>query len=198
MDSDLERWLKKEGEEFLQAVGIKRDSVVLDFGCRRGTYAIPVARLVGPAGKVYAVDKNRDVLDELTQTVEKQGLSNIECIDTGGEVSVPIADETVDVVLLYDVIHLIGWEEGEQDAGRRSTAVDRRRLLTEMHRVVRPGGLLSVYMQHLDTHTDATSEDEIRSEIEAAGFRYLADVHHDLIHDDNRVRGHVVNFTRNP
>jgi SAM-dependent methyltransferase len=177
-------------------VGVTRGAVVLDFGCRRGTYTLPAARLVGSRGRVYAADKDRDVLDELMQAAARERLANVRRIDTGGDVRVPLADEAVDVVLLYDVIHLIGWSEGERGAPRRCTATDRRRLLDEMHRVLRPDGLLSVYATHLDTHTDATSEAQVRSEIEACGFRFLGDWHGELIHDERPVRGHVVNFTR--
>jgi SAM-dependent methyltransferase len=196
MKGHLYGWPERAGEQFLRTVGVKRRSVVLDFGCRRGTYALPAARLVGPRGQVLAVDKNRDVLDELMRAAARERLTNIRRIDTRGDVRLPLADETVDVILLYDVIHLIGWSEGEQGAVRRSTVADRRRLLEEMHRVARPGGLLSVYATHLDTHTDAASETQIRDEIEACGFCFLDDLHCDLVHDEKLVRGHVVNFTR--
>jgi len=198
MSNDLSRWLAEDGQRFLQAVGVARGAVVLDFGCRRGTYALPAARLVGPVGRVYAVDKNGEALDELMQTAGASGLANVCRVDTQGDVRVPLADETVDVVLLYDVIHLIGWGQDERGAPRKGTAADRRRLLEEMYRVVRPGGLLSVYARHLDTHTDARSEAQIRVEIEACGFRFLSEPHGDLMHDEKLVEGHVINFTRVP
>jgi ubiquinone/menaquinone biosynthesis C-methylase UbiE len=196
MTVDVQQWFDNISEQFLQAIGIVRGATVLDFGCRRGNYAIPAARLVGPAGKVYAVDKEEDVLGELTQRAADQGLSNLCCINTRGTVHLPLESESVAVVLLYDVIHLIGWSEDAQGSCRRSTVSDRRRLLEEVHRVAQPGALLSVYLQHVDTHTDARSEEQIRREIENCGFHLTEEVNRALIHDDRLVRGQVLNFKR--
>jgi SAM-dependent methyltransferase len=196
MSTDLQQWFAGDAQLFLRAVGLFPGAVLLDFGCRRGSYAIPAARLVGPGGRVYAVDKDADALSELGQLAAASGLANIACINTQGDVRVPLADGVVDVVLLYDVIHLIGWRDGDGGVRRRSTAADRRRLFEEMCRIARPGALLSVHIRHLDTHTDAESEDEIRGEIERCGFRFRGRLERDLIHDEKWVSGHVINFTR--
>jgi len=50
--------------ETLEKVGIQRGHIVLDFGCGSGTYTLPAAEMVGNRGRVYAVDKDRKVLDE--------------------------------------------------------------------------------------------------------------------------------------
>ncbi|MBN2447511.1 MAG: methyltransferase domain-containing protein [Phycisphaerae bacterium] len=196
MSDHLERWLERDGERFLAGVGLVPGSVVVDFGCRIGTYTLPAARLVGASGKVYAVERKREVLDELMRTARLAGLDQVCHIDTRGDLHVPLADETVDAALLYDVIHLIGWVEENGTTTRRSTAADRRELILEMHRIVKPGGLLSVYANHLETHTDVMSDEEIRAEIEAGGFAFRDDWKGDLIHDEKLVSGHVMNFTR--
>lgn len=195
-NTDLAAWMQEGGEQFLQAVGVAPGMRVLDFGCRRGTYALPAARLVGPEGCVYAVDRQSEVLAEVEQQAAEAGLANLRCIDTGGDVRVPLAAASVDVVLLYDVIHLIGWSENSAGAVQGSTAADRRGLLIELARVARPGALLSLYTQHLDTHTDVTSESEIVDEIVACGFRVVGAWSGTLMHDDQAIAGHVVNFAR--
>jgi ubiquinone/menaquinone biosynthesis C-methylase UbiE len=198
MTTDLQKWFSRDGECFLRAIGMVRGATVLDFGCRRGTYAIPAARLVGTTGSVYAVDQKEDVLAALSQSAGDQGLVNLFCINTHGTVNVPLKSASVDVILLYDVIHLIGWTEDSPGNCHKSTAADRRRLLEEMHRIAKPGGLLSVYLQHLDTHTDAGSEVQIRLEIERCGFHLERELHRTLIHDEHPVRGRVLNFRRDP
>jgi tRNA A58 N-methylase Trm61 len=45
------------GEIFSIDVGIEQNHSVIDFGCGKGAYVIPAARIVGEIGKVYAVDK---------------------------------------------------------------------------------------------------------------------------------------------
>jgi ubiquinone/menaquinone biosynthesis C-methylase UbiE len=99
---DLNVWLDREGEEVLRKIGVRNGQTVLDFGCGRGNYAIPAARIVGEEGRVYALDKNHRALDKLMQAVESEGL-NITRIDTSGEVEIQLKDESIDVVLLYDV-----------------------------------------------------------------------------------------------
>jgi len=74
----MKKWFDQMGEIFLIDVGIEQNHSVIDFGCGKGTYAIPAARVVGAGGKVYAVDKNKESLDELMQISEKMGLKNIE------------------------------------------------------------------------------------------------------------------------
>jgi precorrin-6B methylase 2 len=48
--------------ELLQQVGIRTGQAVLDFGCGYGTYTIPVAEIVDRQGKVYALDKDVELL----------------------------------------------------------------------------------------------------------------------------------------
>ncbi len=198
MTTDLQKWFSRDGECFLRAIGMVRGATVLDFGCRRGTYALPAARLVGATGSVYAADQKDDVLADLSQRAADQGVVNLFCINTHGTVNVPLERESVDVILLYDVIHLIGWSEDGTGHSRKSTASDRRGLLRELHRIAKPAGLLSVYVQHVDTHTDAGSEDQIRLEIERCGFHLERELHRTLIHDEHPVRGRVLNFRRDP
>ncbi len=77
---------------------------MLDFGCGSGTYTIPAARIVGAQGRVYALDKDKGALDELMQKAGSAGLKNIERMETSGG-KIELTDESVDVVLLFDVFH---------------------------------------------------------------------------------------------
>ena len=91
--------------ELLKRLGVKRGQKVLDFGCGSGTYAIPAAKIVGAGGRVYALDKNGFVLNELMEKARSAGLNNISRIDTKGEPSIELADKSIDVALLFDVLH---------------------------------------------------------------------------------------------
>jgi ubiquinone/menaquinone biosynthesis C-methylase UbiE len=52
----FKRWLDRNASQFLTKVGVMAGQEVLDFGCGSGTYTIPVGKLVGEAGRVYALD----------------------------------------------------------------------------------------------------------------------------------------------
>jgi len=82
--------LKAHAFEILEKACIKRGKTVLDFGCGSGTYTIPAAKIVGEKGIVYALDKDKKVLDKLMQKAESVHLGNINIkrIDTSGELKI--------------------------------------------------------------------------------------------------------------
>ena len=175
----IKKWFDQMGEIFLIDVGIELDQTVIDFGCGKGNYTIPAARVVGDGGRVYAVDKNKESLDELMQRSEKIGLKNIERIDAPEGIKVPLQEESVDVVLLYDVIHLVD---------------SRKELLAEMCRVSKPDALISVYPKH---HEDMNMElDDVKEEIETAGFGFERMLYKILMHDNYLEQGYVLNFRK--
>ena len=165
--------------EILEKAGIKTGKTVLDFGCGSGTYTIPAAEIAGKKGIVYALDKDKKVLDELMQKAESAGLRNIKRIDASGELKIPLADESVDIVLLYDVFHSYYF----------SQVADRRKLLEEVYRVSKRDALISVWPKHM--------ESEAKEEIENANFYLECEYSGTLIHDNEDLeKGEVLNFRK--
>jgi ubiquinone/menaquinone biosynthesis C-methylase UbiE len=111
----------------LKEVGIRPGFMVLDFGCGPGGYILPLEKLVGSSGKIYALDMNPDALRAVQSLAEKHKITNIENIRSDMATGLP--DGSVDVVLLYDVLHHL----------KNLDAV-----LAELHRVLKPDGNLSV------------------------------------------------------
>jgi len=175
-----DKWVEYEGKEFLKDIGMRKDQFVLDFGCGHGTYTIPASLVVGEKGRIYAVDKNTEYLDELMRKARERGLDNIERIDVPEERKLPLSDEWVDMILLYDVLHLVE---------------SRERLLAELHRVLKPYGILSVYPKHHQEDMNMDLE-EVKVEIESAGFRFETKLFKTLMHDDYLERGYVLNFRK--
>jgi len=137
--------------ELLERIGIRRGQTVLDFGCGYGAYTIPVARIVGAQGRVYALDKDKEALDALMQKAGSAGLINIERMETSGELEIELTDESVDAVLLFDVFHSFYFPQ----------AGDRRRLLSEIYRIMKPSAFIaiSVWPNLIEPET----EDEIKN-----------------------------------
>jgi len=187
MKSDLAKWIEEDGGKFLQGVGIKKGQSVLDFGSGEGNYTIPASKIVGTKAKVYAVDKDKNVLDKLKRKVEEKGIINVELINE--KTKIPLDENTVDVVLCYDVIHLVGKKNS-------STVKDRMKLYETIRRIAKENALFSVYPTHLETHTDIASNQKVKKEIENAGFVFEREIHAELIHDDTRVKGCVLNFRK--
>jgi len=70
----MERWESKEGVEFLRKAGIRKNHIVLDFGCGVGHYTIPAARIVASTGFVYALDKEQQAVSKLRQKAQANNL----------------------------------------------------------------------------------------------------------------------------
>jgi len=128
-------WLAANASQALRQLGIGDGHVVLDFGCGPGRYSIPAAHLVGPEGRVYAVDRSVDHLRLVTQEAVGHGLENVATCNTDGAVRVPLPESCCDVALLFDVLQLIDDWPG---------------LFGEISRVLRPGGRLCVFPMHVD------------------------------------------------
>jgi len=171
--------LESRAFEALEGIGISENQTVLDFGCGSGMYAVPAARIVGEEGRVYALDKDKEALDELMQKAEPAGLRNIERMGTSGQLEIELADESVDMVLLFDVLHSYYFSQADE----------RRRLLNEIHRVMKPTARLLVWPKHM--------ESEAEDEVEKANFHVEKEFTETLIHDRKTIeKGRILSFRK--
>jgi SAM-dependent methyltransferase len=133
----VRQWLTENAREVLIKVGIRDRQTVLDYGCGPGTFSLAAAGIVGEEGKVYALDVRPRALERIKEKAGDEKINNIETVllDASG-FATGLDNETVDVILLYDVFHSIE---------------DKKGLLQELHRVLRPDGLLSVFPMHVGT-----------------------------------------------
>ena len=176
MKTDVDRWLKEKAEKVLREVGIEKGQIILDFGCGSGYYTIPAAKIVGDKGKVYALDQYGSYLREVRQRAEWEKLKNIQIIETSGELKIPLEDESVDVILLYDVLHSYYF-----------TAVERKELLTGIYRISKPDALISVYPKHMNLG-------DIKGELEKANFHFVRKLFVTLLHDKTLMQDYLLNF----
>ena len=165
--------------EVLQQIGLRRGQTILDFGCGSGTYTIPAAKIVGEQGRVYALDKDNEALNELMQKAKLAGLENIEAMKTSGKLEVELTDESVDAVLLFDVFHSYYFSQTR----------DREKLLGEIYRVMKPSAFISVWPKHM--------ESEAEGEIKSVNFHLEKEFFETLIHDDKDLEmGKILNFKK--
>lgn len=176
----MEKRLAGIAQRLLSEVGIGKSQIVVDFGCGSGTYTISVARIVGDGGRVYALDKDEETLHELTQKIGSEGLRNVKPVRTSGEPKIGLKEGSVDVVLLFDVFHDFYFPRIE----------DRRKLLNEVRRVLKPRGIVSVYPKHIEAK-------QIKTELEQANFCLEREHFGTLIHDNREIeRSLVLNFRK--
>jgi len=186
---NINNWVKDEGTRLLRKIGIKSGQTILDFGCGKGNYSIPAAKIIGNKGRVYSIDKNSKALAGLEERAKKENLTNINTINNFGKIKTNLKDNLIDVVLLYDIIHLVGKNDS-------SVLQDRKKLYKEIFRVTKPNALVSVYPMHLSTHTDINNINEVKKELLDSGFGFEKEININLIHDDFIVNGKVLNFRK--
>ena len=109
---------------------------VLEIGCGYGTFTIPAAQIVH--GTVFAIDIELEMLATTLAKTKTAGLLNVELIqrDFVAEGS-GLAEGTVDYVLLFNILH----------------AVERKAMLKESWRVLRPSGKLAIIHWNFDAST---------------------------------------------
>jgi arsenite methyltransferase len=107
---------------------LRAGETVLDLGSGGGIDVLLSARRVGPTGKAYGLDMTDEMLALARANQAKAGVTNVEFLK-GDIENIPLPNRSVDVIISNCVINL---------------AADKRRVLAEAYRVLKPGGRLAV------------------------------------------------------
>jgi ubiquinone/menaquinone biosynthesis C-methylase UbiE len=104
-------WLIRESREreeecstLLKVLDLKPGQIVCDMGCGNGFYTLKIAPLVGPTGRVLAVDIQQEMLRLLEERAKQTEITNIDEI-LGGVADPHLPEGKVDLILCVDVYH---------------------------------------------------------------------------------------------
>ena len=119
---------------------IEPGATVLDLGCGAGTDMLIAAQMTGADGLVIGVDMTPAMLRRAAASAAEMGLDNVELYEALIE-SLPVDDESVDVVISNGVIDLVP---------------DKDAVFDEIDRVLRPGGRLQ--LADVVIHTEVSED----------------------------------------
>lgn len=117
-------------ERILADSSLRPGQTVLEVGCGTGFFTIPAARLIGAQGRLVAMDILAESVDLVAGKARAAGLQNVQVIK-GDALNTRLESGTFDVVILYGLIP--------------APMLPLSPLLAEMHRVLRPEGILTVW-----------------------------------------------------
>ena len=118
----------------LARIGIRPGERVLELGPGPGAFTIPAAQQTEPGGSLVAVDIQPAMIAAVERRVRQAGLTNVETRVASAH-ELPLDDDSTDRAFLVTVLGEIP---------------DRQRALAELHRVLKPGGILSITEQFMD------------------------------------------------
>jgi ubiquinone/menaquinone biosynthesis C-methylase UbiE len=129
----------------LDQFGIERGQTVVDYGCGPGSYLRHASELVGPKGRVLALDIHELAVEAVHKRGAKEGWTNVIAMLTDGR-KIPIPDETADIIYALDMFHMVSNPEA---------------FLGELNRICKRQGFLFIDNGH-------QSRQEARSKIIAS------------------------------
>jgi len=114
----------------LQGADIEPGQTVLEIGCGTGFFTLPAARLLGDQGSLVAMDMLPLSVEAVTRKVQTANLKNVRVVQ-GDALNTKLAAESLDAVLIFGVIP--------------APMLPMERLLSEMQRILKPGGIMAVW-----------------------------------------------------
>lgn len=174
-----EREQEEDPDLAMRLIRVRRGSVVADLGSGSGYFTVRLARAVGDAGTVYAVDIQPGMLALLEKNVARARVDNV--IPVLGAIDDPkLMPGSLDLVLMVDVYHEFSQPQTMLRHVRDALKPDGRLVLLE-YRAEDPD--VPIRPEHKMTKA------QIKLEVEHEGFRQTR------VYDD-LPRQHLVIFTK--
>jgi ubiquinone/menaquinone biosynthesis C-methylase UbiE len=101
---DPERRLWQDPDRILSSIGLREGDVFVDIGCGEGFFALPAARRIGKAGRVFALDINSDAIARIREQAESEGLSQVSAEIKEAEAAV-VCEGCADIVFFGNDLH---------------------------------------------------------------------------------------------
>ena len=137
--------------------GVAPGDTVVDYGCGPGYFTLAAARLVGPAGTVYAVDLEPRMVELVRRRAAEAGLANVTAVASDGT-RAALPDGIADYVVCVQIMHYA-------DGRDRQVAVAR-----DLHRLLRSDGRVLVAQWKPEGRASGLSYDDLSGILGDAGL----------------------------
>jgi len=163
-----EIWVQRD--HIVQVVAPEPGMIIADIGAGSGFLTLMLAERVGPRGKIYAIDINPTLLDEIRKRAQTKGLNNVETV-LAAEDSIPLAPNSIDVVFMCDAYHHFEYPKSTMRSLRAALRETGEIVMVDLERI--PGKTDAHMLEHL-----RAGKDIFRREIIEAGFELVQE--HDV------------------
>jgi len=191
-DLDADAWMKRfEVEsrevfagrvEVMKALGLEAGDRIADVGSGTGLYLSAFSDAVGKDGRVYAVDISPNFIEFIRRRIVDENLENVRVVPST-EHSASLAAESVDHVFICDTYHHFTYYGEMLDSIREGLAAGGQLVVIDFERI--PG----TSRDWLLTHVRA-GKDQVRAEIEQAGFEFVEEVEVPAFEENYLLRFH--------
>jgi ubiquinone/menaquinone biosynthesis C-methylase UbiE len=118
-------------KKILEGADIRPGMKVLEVGCGTGFFTIPAAKMIGNSGSLTAIDKLPLSVETVTEKVRQANLHDVVRVVKGDALDTKLEKESFDEVIIFGIIP--------------NPMLPLDKLLQEMHRVLRSGGIMAVW-----------------------------------------------------
>ena len=151
--------------EVMDALGVSAGSIVADIGAGNGYFTFHLAARIGPSGRVYAVEIDKEALEKIQRRAHQERLRQIESV-LGSSDDPHLPAETLDAALIVNAYHEMR---------------DYNAMLVALYRALKPGGRLGIIDGAIESGEDRDTyfrrhripEELVREDAARAGFRFL-------------------------
>ena len=150
----------------IDALEIKPGQTIADLGAGSGYYSFRIAPLVGPTGRVLAIDIEPKMLEVIAERAGREHVTNIATVRSS-ERDPNLAPHSVDLLFMVDVYHELEYPY---------------EVMRKVREALKPGGRVALVEYRAEDPqvqikpVHKMSEAQVRREMQAAGFRHVTTV----------------------
>lgn len=161
-----ERETQEQPQLVIDALEIKPGQTIADLGAGSGYYSFRIAPLVGPNGKVLAIDIEPRMLEAIAERARREHIVNVTTVHSSAQ-DPNLAPGSIDLLFMVDVYHELEYPY---------------EVMTRVRTALKPGGRVAL-VEYRAEDPDVLikplhkmAERQVRRELQAAGFKHVKTV----------------------